>query len=168
MPSKNILALAFPLLLLSLVGCQSASPKQESPASVSMREAPVESSVDIPLNRTYWQVKNLMGRDVSGVINASVAFVDDKISGRAGCNLLFANFTTNAGELRVESINTTKKICFTNVMNQELLLLKCLSEAQRYTLDEAGELRIYSKTIETPVILRPISRAEMPVLAERS
>lgn len=166
-----------PCLLVALTGCQSATLKQQTPVSAvnstpeTAISSPLSQTTEIsqsaPLNRTFWRVKTLIGRDVSGLIDASVAFVDQRISGRAGCNYFFADYSTQNDQLDVERITTSRKICFSTVMHQEQLLLKMLAEAKRFERGADGSLIIYSRSASQPLVLRPISRTEMPVLAAR-
>lgn len=161
-----------PVVLFGLVGCQSVAPTQQAAVvNTSNTSSEVSStsgiSQSVPLNRTFWRVKTLVGRDVSGLINASVAFVDQRISGRAGCNYFFADYSGQGDQLDIARITTSKKICFTSVMHQEQLLLKMLAEAERFERGVDGSLIIYSRSDSHPLVLKPISRAEMPVLAAR-
>lgn len=161
-----------PVILFGLVGCQSVAPKQQAAAvTASTASSAVTSTPDIsqstPLNRTFWRVKTLVGRDVSGLIDASVAFVDQRISGRAGCNYFFADYSGQGDQLDIARITTSKKICFSSVMHQEQLLLKMLAEAERFEHGGDGSLIIYSRSDTHPLVLKRISRAEMPVLAVR-
>lgn len=152
-----------PVLLLALAGCQSMAPQESS--LVKDTKADVQASAT--LDRTYWRVKSLVGRDVSGELNATVAFRNNRLSGRAGCNFFFAEYAEEENQLHVEGITTSKKICFAAVMQKEKLLLRILASVDRFEKDEAGNLVIYSRRSDVPVVFRPISRTEMPVLAVR-
>lgn len=152
-----------PFLFLALAGCQSMAPQESTPTKSTAADAHTSSSLD----HTYWRVKNLIGRDVSGELNASVAFRDNRLSGRAGCNFFFAEYTETEDRLNVEGITTSKKICFAAVMQQEQLFLRTLSSASRFEKSDNGDLLIYSRRSSEPVILNPISSKEMPALVVR-
>lgn len=161
--SKDLLQRFAPFLFLALAGCQSMAPQDNTPTKSIAADSHAASSLD----HTYWRVKTLVGRDVSGELNASVAFRDNRLSGRAGCNFFFAEYTEAENRLNVEGITTSKKICFAAVMQQEQLFLKTLASASRFEKDNNGDLFIYSRRSDEPVILRPISSQEMPALVVR-
>lgn len=151
------------LFALTLTGCQAMTPQQVSAPPTTSAPDEVSESLD----STYWHIKSLVGRDVSDELNASVAFRNNRLSGRAGCNYFFADYSEQKDHLHVEGMVTSKKICFAAVMQQEKLLLRALSAADRFEKNENGDLVIYSRRSDTPLVFRPISRAEMPVLAAR-
>lgn len=160
---KELLRGFVPLLLITLVGCQAMAPQENTPTKNIAADTQASSSLD----HTYWRVKNLVGRDVSVELNASVAFRDNRLSGRAGCNFFFAEYTEAENRLNVEGITTSKKICFAAVMQQEQLFLRTLASANRFEKDNNGDLLIYSRRSNEPVILKPISSKEMPALVVR-
>ncbi len=167
MPSRVLLTLISSVFFLALAGCQSAATKPVNLADAKAPELEVAPTNSDVLDQSYWRVKTLVGRDVTKLVNATVAFSDHKISGHAGCNLFFADYTVSGEKLSVDLIKTSKKICFSNVMHQELLLLKSLADAERFDKDSEGNLRIFTRSMKKPVLLQPIERSEMPVLAVR-
>ena len=154
-----------PLLVGALVGCQTVTPKTTAENTATSANTLQQTSDAATLSPSYWRVQSMAGRDVTDLIEASVAFSDRKVSGRAGCNFFFANYQEAEDRLRIAQITTSKKICFSAVMHQEQLLLKLLADAERFERDDAGQLLIYSQSTSAPTVLKPIARTEMSVLA---
>lgn len=106
------------------------------------------------LEGSQWVLVEL-GREqpVPGDIEISLAFQDDRISGRSGCNNYFAGVTAaNSGELDFNGMGATRMACPEPAMDLERRYLTVLSGATGYTF-LAGRLAIGCDTGEGPVTL---------------
>ncbi|MGA1227208.1 MAG: META domain-containing protein [Tamlana sp.] len=69
--------------------------------------------------------------------NLTVKFDDanNKISGFAGCNCFFGNYSTDSNSLKIEVLASTKMYC-ENLMDVEDELLKTLGKVNVYSIDQ--------------------------------
>ncbi|WP_416666533.1 META domain-containing protein [Egbenema bharatensis] len=81
-------------------------------------------------------------------------FSGDRITGSGGCNRFMGGFTTAGEQLNVGPLATTFMACEAAVMDQEMRYLAALQGAQRYEVDDQGQLAIFYQTEQGTGILR--------------
>ena len=84
----------------------------------------------------------------------TATFADGKISGSGGCNRFMGSFETQGDRLSVGQLASTFKACEEPIMQQESRYLKALQGAQRYEIDNQGQLTIYYQTEQGSGVLR--------------
>ncbi|XPM57975.2 MAG: META domain-containing protein [Leptolyngbya sp. IPPAS B-1204] len=84
----------------------------------------------------------------------TVEFAGDRISGSGGCNRFTGSFNTEGNQLQVSPLASTFKACEQSIMDQETRYLTALQGAQRYELDDQGQLTIFYQTEQTSGVLR--------------
>lgn len=78
-----------------------------------------------------------------------------RASGLAGCNPWSADYQLNGKQLRLSNITTTRKRCAPALMEQEQRFLAYLTQIQRWTFAEHGQLWL-SADHSAPMKLWPI------------
>jgi heat shock protein HslJ len=81
-------------------------------------------------------------------------FSGDRITGSGGCNRFMGGFATTGEQLSVGPLATTFMACEEVVMNQEMRYLAALQGAQRYEIDDQGQLAIFYQTEQGTGTLR--------------
>lgn len=85
------------------------------------------------------------GKSTSGVAQTlSFAALDKSISGNAGCNTYFGNYTLDLYSINFGAIGSTKKMCSPEIMTAENGLFKVLEQTGSYNLQD-DVLTLYSK-----------------------
>lgn len=82
-----------------------------------------------------WQLKG-MGRDAAlpDGLNVTLVFINDRVSGHAGCNSYFGTVTTgnNPGDITLGQIGSTRMACPPEAMEMENRYLQALSHVTRF------------------------------------
>jgi heat shock protein HslJ len=87
-------------------------------------------------------------------------FGDERIAGSGGCNRFMGSYETpQAGTLSIGPLASTFKACETPVMNQEMRYLQALQAAQRYEMNDQGDLAIFYQTEQESGVLRFTTQA---------
>lgn len=81
-------------------------------------------------------------------------FSGDRISGSGGCNRFMGDYQTEGEQLSIGALASTFMACEEPVMNQEMKYLAALQGAQRYQVNEPGELEIFYQTGQESGVLR--------------
>lgn len=81
-------------------------------------------------------------------------FEGDRISGSGGCNRFTGSYQTESNTLSIGALASTRKACEESVMNQESKYLTALQAAQRYEVNNQGELNIFYQTAQESGVLR--------------
>jgi heat shock protein HslJ len=84
----------------------------------------------------------------------TVDFAGDRISGSGGCNRFTGSYQTSGDQLSISTLASTRKACEAAVMNQEMKYLAALQGAQRYEVNDQGELQIFYQTAQESGVLR--------------
>lgn len=84
----------------------------------------------------------------------SANFEGDRISGSGGCNRFTGSYQAESSTLSIGALASTRMACEESVMNQETNYLTALQGAQRYEINEQGELQIFYQTTQESGILR--------------
>lgn len=84
----------------------------------------------------------------------TVEFSGDRIAGSGGCNRFMGGYKAQGGELSIGPLASTFKACEEAVMTQETQYLAALQGAQRYEIDDQGNLTIYYQTEQGSGVLR--------------
>ncbi|TMM41483.1 META domain-containing protein [Colwellia ponticola] len=101
-----------------------------------------------------WHVSSIQNKAVIANSNAQLTFnTENKLSGSASCNIMFASYTLNADKIDIGPVATTQKMCLSASMDQEQLLLQALNKVKRFQLnndelsmyDQQGVLQIQAK-----------------------
>ncbi|MBM3116684.1 META domain-containing protein [Jeongeupia naejangsanensis] len=69
---------------------------------------------------------------------------DGRISGFAGCNRYFGQYTQNGDALKIGSVATTRMACDPAVMKQEAAFLQTLGQVQRFSVADDGTLTLHA------------------------
>lgn len=85
-------------------------------------------------------------------------FAGDRISGSGGCNRFMGGYQTQSGQLSIDTLASTQMACEEPVMNQEMKYLMALEGAQRYEVNDQGELQIFYQTEQESGVLRFVSQ----------
>jgi heat shock protein HslJ len=96
-----------------------------------------------PLVNTTWVLDGFVSGDaafsvIAGTRITAVFSADGHLSGSAGCNQYFAEYTVNGSTLTVSGVGSTKMYCTTpeGVMHQETTYLNALAAAEGYAIEE--------------------------------
>jgi heat shock protein HslJ len=81
-------------------------------------------------------------------------FADDRISGSGGCNRFMGSYQTEGEQLSISPLASTRMACEEAVMNQEMKYLMALQGAQRYEVNQPGQLQIFYQTEQGSGVLR--------------
>ncbi len=81
-------------------------------------------------------------------------FEGDRISGSGGCNRFTGSYQTESSTLSIGALASTRRACEQSIMIQETRYLAALQAAQRYELDNQGELQIFYQTEQESGVLR--------------
>lgn len=81
-------------------------------------------------------------------------FAGDRLSGSGGCNRFMGGYQTEGDQLSIEPLASTKMACEETVLNQETKYLMALQGAQRYEVNNQGELQIFYQTEQESGVLR--------------
>lgn len=101
-----------------------------------------------------WHVSSIQNKAVIADSHAQLTFnSENKLSGSASCNIIFASYTLEADKIDIGPVATTQKMCLTASMDQEQLLLQALNKVKRFQLsndelsmyDQQGVLQIQAK-----------------------
>ncbi|RUO39823.1 hypothetical protein CWE15_08685 [Aliidiomarina taiwanensis] len=94
------------------------------------------------LENVKWMVTELNGQDVSGE-NLHFTFHEDgKVTGYAGCNNFFGQYSATAGGIHFEQFGATKMACAESAMDLELELFEVFNTTDFVTMDNTGALVI--------------------------
>ena len=85
-------------------------------------------------------------------------FSDGRLSGSGGCNRFMGGYQTQGEKLSIEPLASTFMACEAAAMNQETQYLRALEAAQRYELDNQGQLTIFYKIDQKSGVLRFTSK----------
>jgi len=78
----------------------------------------------------------------------------DRVFGSGGCNRFMGVYTVQGDQLNIQPLASTFKACEQSIMNQEFKYLKALQGAQRYEVDDQGQLTIHYRTEQESGVLR--------------
>lgn len=82
-------------------------------------------------------------------------FAEKRISGSGGCNRFMGGYETQqAGTVSIGPLASTFMACEPPILDQESRYLKALQAAQRYELDDQGQLAIFYRTDQESGVLR--------------
>jgi len=92
-----------------------------------------------------WHVSSIENKAVIADSQAQLTFnIENKLSGSASCNIIFANYTIEGDAISIGPIAATQKMCLPASMNQEQTLLQALNKVTRFKLSN-GELSMYDQ-----------------------
>lgn len=86
-------------------------------------------------------------------------FSGNRIAGSGGCNRFMGGYKIQDGQLSIGPLASTFMACEPPVMNQELKYLAALQGAQRYEIDDQGNLTIFYQTDQGSGVLRFVAQA---------
>jgi heat shock protein HslJ len=91
-----------------------------------------------------WKIQAINNKPV----NNSTAYLnfnkENKMSGSASCNNLSSSYSTKDNTLTIFPIATTRKMCSSDLMEQEARLLQSLNKVKLFELDN-GQLSLYDQ-----------------------
>jgi len=125
--AATVLALAF---CAATMGCETAMTDPQDGG-------------DEQLTRQDWVAQTIDGKPVVNPGKVTLAFVEGRVSGRAGCNLYSGPVEFGKGTIKVGTLISTKMACMEpGVMQQESAYLNALRSAQRYSIGGDEKLTI--------------------------
>ncbi|MFB2895229.1 META domain-containing protein [Aerosakkonemataceae cyanobacterium BLCC-F50] len=86
-------------------------------------------------------------------------FANGRISGSGGCNRFMGSYEIQGDRLTINQLASTFKACEEPIMTQESKYLKALQGAQRFELDDKGQLTIYYQSEQESGVLRFVSKS---------
>ncbi len=106
-----------------------------------------------------WRLVNMGEIGSPGVVlqanELTAEFAESRISGSGGCNRFMGGYEIpQAGTLSIGPLASTFMACEQPIANQEAQYLKALQAAQRYELDDEGQLAIFYRTDQESGVLR--------------
>ena len=108
-----------------------------------------------------WVAESINGKDVINPGRVTMAFVEGRVSGRAGCNVYSGPVEIGAGTMKVGPLISTKMACVDNgLMQQESVYLNALRSAQRFSFGGDGKLTIATAT--GPLVYHGEPRQQRP------
>lgn len=120
-------------------------------ALTACNNTPTLSSPTLPGS---WHVSTIQNKAVITDSDAQLTFNDEnKLSGSASCNIIFASYTLEGDKIDIGPVATTQKMCLPAAMKQEQLLLQALNKIKHLHLthdelsmyDQQGVLQIQAK-----------------------
>ncbi|MGA9382136.1 MAG: META domain-containing protein [Phormidium sp.] len=126
---------------------------------------PTSNNITLPLEMAQssslagsWRLANMAETNLPTpmvpVGELTVNFADGRISGSGGCNRFMSSYETQGDRLTISQLASTFKACEETIMKQEFKYLKALQGAQRYEVDNQGQLTIYYQTDQESGVLR--------------
>lgn len=98
---------------------------------------------DASLTGTEWVAEAINGKPVIEPGSVTLAFADERVTGRSGCNRYFGTARHGDGHLKIEHVGATKMACLGNgLMQQENEFLSTLQAAETYAVQADGRLRL--------------------------
>lgn len=88
----------------------------------------------------------------------TVDFAGDRVSGSGGCNRFTGGYEVKGEQLSIRALASTKIACEPEKMSQEARYLTALQDAQRYEIDDQGQLSIFYQNKQGSGVLRFTSR----------
>lgn len=85
-------------------------------------------------------------------------FSQGRITGSGGCNRFMGSYEIKGDRLTINQLASTFKACQEPIMNQESKYMKALQGAQRFELDDKGQLTIYYQSEQESGVLRFTSK----------
>ena len=120
-------------LALTLTGCD-PMPAPRPSASESLAQSD-------------WNAETINGKTVIEAGRVTLSFVEDRVSGRSGCNLYSAPVEVGHETIKVGPLISTKMACLGNgLMQQESEYLATLGAATTYQLKSDSHLYITTPT----------------------
>lgn len=92
-------------------------------------------------------------------VEQTVEFADGKIAGTGGCNRMMGSYQIAGEQLKIGPLASTFMACEPDVMTQESRFLTALQGAQRYAIEQPGQLAIFYETEEGAGVLRFAAQA---------
>ena len=89
----------------------------------------------------------------------TVDFAGDRVSGSGGCNRFMGGYEVKGEQLSIKTLASTRKACEQDKMGQESRYLTALQGAQRYEMNDEGQLSIFYQTKQGSGVLRFTTRA---------
>ncbi|MFB2875337.1 META domain-containing protein [Floridanema aerugineum] len=86
-------------------------------------------------------------------------FSQGRITGSGGCNRFMGSYEIKGDRLTINQLASTFKACQEPIMNQESKYMKALQGAQRFELDDKGQLTIYYQSEQESGVLRFTSKS---------
>lgn len=91
---------------------------------------------DASLTGTEWVAESINGKPVIEPGGVTLAFADERVTGRSGCNRYFGTARHANGRLKIEQVGATKMACLRDgLMQQESEFLATLQTTQDYARD---------------------------------
>ncbi len=98
---------------------------------------PIVPLPDAPLEGTVWQLDSFVSNDAVTAYDVTITaeFAAGRISGSAGCNSYFTDYTLTGDKIQIGPVGSTKMACDEVKMEAEGRFLTGLGSAESYTID---------------------------------
>ena len=97
-----------------------------------------DQSSTTSLTGTKWIAESINGKPVIEPGGVTLAFSDERVTGRSGCNTYFGAAEHKNGTLKIGSIGATKMACMRDgLMQQESEFLNTLQASQNYAVESS-------------------------------
>lgn len=112
-----------------------------------------------------WRLVNMTAADLPTPMlpisstELTAEFSGDRIAGSGGCNRFMGGYKLQDGNLNIGPLASTFMACEQAVMDQETKYLAALQAAQRYEIDDQGNLTIFYQTEQGSGVLRFVAQA---------
>lgn len=103
-----------------------------------LRFTRAQAAADHPLEGTTWQLTTFVTGDIAqSLINnteINAEFAGGKLTGMAGCNSYFGDYTLSGDQLIISNVGATKIACEEGIMTQEIQYLSALQSAKAFEI----------------------------------
>ncbi|UAB81798.1 META domain-containing protein [Marixanthomonas sp. SCSIO 43207] len=111
----------------------------------------IDVAGNVQLSGNY-TVNSIEGNALSAIKpSLSFAALSGRVSGDAGCNTYFADYSTNVNSLTIGEVASTKKACAKNIMQVENRFLETLANVGGYRIQD-NVLTLYAKNDQSVLI----------------
>ncbi|WP_082800642.1 META domain-containing protein [Neptuniibacter pectenicola] len=126
--------------------------------SAANRQLVLQAVKGVSLRNTYWKAEDLSGRGIPPTVETTLAFNNENLlSGNAGCNLYRSVYSSASVFIEIDKPILTRRRCSSPVMYHENRYLVLLTSAERFSIDEEGDLSIYVAEREKPLKFSPLT-----------
>ncbi len=147
-------------MIVFALGLMGANPAMANPAAAPhswQNPQPFYMAQSSSLSGS-WRLANMTSANLPTpmlpVGELTVEFSGDQIGGSGGCNRFMGGYKVQGEQITIGPLASTFKACEQDVMTQETKYLAALQGAQRYEIDDQGNLTISYQTEQGSGVLR--------------
>lgn len=91
-----------------------------------------------------WAVTEIAFAELPAEASVTMVFADDRISGRAACNIYEADIVVEDGKFNLGPMEMGNEECGTELLEAEVNFLRVLERTNRFEIAEDGELTLFA------------------------